>query len=96
MALDAKGGKMLWKSKAIDVAEGYSMTVAPLVADGVVVTGISGGEYGTRRFVDGWNPADGAGAGHACTEAGAGKDRLPALWTALQPLSRLQHGQPRH
>jgi len=59
MALDAKSGKVLWKSKAIDVAEGYSMTVAPLVADGVVITGISGGEYGTRGFIDGWNPADG-------------------------------------
>ena len=34
------------------------MTVAPLVADGVVITGISGAEFGTRGFIDGWDPAD--------------------------------------
>ena len=31
------------------------MTVAPLVADGVVITGISGAEYGIRGFIDGWD-----------------------------------------
>ena len=35
------------------------MTVAPLVADGVILTGISGAEYGTRGFIDGWDPATG-------------------------------------
>jgi alcohol dehydrogenase (cytochrome c) len=33
--------------------------VAPLVADGVVITGISGAEFGTRGFIDGWDPATG-------------------------------------
>ena len=36
IALDAKTGKELWRQKAADIKEGYSMTVAPLVADGVV------------------------------------------------------------
>jgi alcohol dehydrogenase (cytochrome c) len=35
------------------------MTVAPLVADGVVITGISGGEFGIRGFIDGWDPKTG-------------------------------------
>ena len=35
IALDAKTGKELWRQKAADIKEGYSMTVAPLVADGV-------------------------------------------------------------
>ena len=59
IALDAKTGKELWKQKAADIKEGYSMTVAPLVADGVVLTGISGAEFGTRGFIDGWDPATG-------------------------------------
>ena len=58
-ALDAKTGKELWKSKAAEYKEGYSMTVAPLVADGVIITGISGAEYGTRGFIDGWDPNTG-------------------------------------
>ena len=59
IALDAKTGKELWRQKAADIKEGYSMTVAPLVADGVILTGISGAEFGTRGFIDGWDPATG-------------------------------------
>ncbi len=59
IALDAKTGKEVWRQKAADIKEGYSMTVAPLVADGVVLTGISGAEFGTRGFIDGWDPETG-------------------------------------
>ena len=59
IALDAKTGKELWRANAIDFKNGYSMTVAPLVADGVVITGISGGEFGTRDFIDGWDAQTG-------------------------------------
>src|ERR1700727_3019011 len=59
IALDAKTGKELWRQKAADIKEGYSMTMAPLVADGVILTGVSGAEFGTRDFIDGWDPADG-------------------------------------
>ena len=41
IALDAKTGKELWRQKAADIKEGYSMTVAPLIADNVLITGIS-------------------------------------------------------
>ncbi len=53
IAIDMKDGKELWRSNAINFDDGYSMTVAPLVANGVVLTGISGGEYGTRGFIEG-------------------------------------------
>jgi alcohol dehydrogenase (cytochrome c) len=59
LALDLKTGKEVWRKEAIDFKTGYSMTVTPLIANGVVITGISGGEYGTRGFIDGWNPDDG-------------------------------------
>ena len=59
VALDAKTGKQLWKSKAAEWKEGYSMTVAPLVANGVLMTGISGAEFGIRGFIDGWDPETG-------------------------------------
>jgi alcohol dehydrogenase (cytochrome c) len=59
IAIDMKTGKELWRQKAADIKEGYSMTVAPLVADGVVLTGISGAEFGTRGFIDGWDPETG-------------------------------------
>ncbi|MCY4190626.1 MAG: PQQ-dependent dehydrogenase, methanol/ethanol family [Rhodospirillaceae bacterium] len=59
VALDAKTGKVIWKQKAIDFRAGYSQTVTPLIANGVVITGISGGEYGIRGFLDGWDPETG-------------------------------------
>lgn len=59
IALDMKTGKEVWRQKAQDYKEGYSINVAPLVANGVVITGISGGEFGTRGFLDGWDPENG-------------------------------------
>jgi alcohol dehydrogenase (cytochrome c) len=59
VALDAKTGMEVWKSKAAEWREGYSMTVAPLIANGVLVTGISGAEFGIRGFIDGWDPETG-------------------------------------
>ena len=59
VAMDAKTGKQLWKSKGADYQNGQAMTSAPLIANGVVLTGIAGGEYGTRGFIDGWDPETG-------------------------------------
>jgi glucose dehydrogenase len=35
------------------------MTVAPMMADGVLITGISGGEYGIRGYLEGYDPDTG-------------------------------------
>jgi len=58
-AYDAKSGKQLWKQNVFDYKQGYAMTGAPTVANGVVVTGIAGAEYGARDFIDGWDPKTG-------------------------------------
>lgn len=59
LALDAKTGKELWKSKSADYKLGYSMSVAPLVANGVLITGIGCGEHGGRGYIEAWDPATG-------------------------------------
>jgi alcohol dehydrogenase (cytochrome c) len=59
VAYDAKNGRELWKSKVAEWKEGYSLTLAPLVANGVLVTGISGAEFGIRGFIDGWDSETG-------------------------------------
>jgi alcohol dehydrogenase (cytochrome c) len=51
VAIEAKTGKELWSSKVEDYNKGYYMTLAPLVADGKVMVGVSGGEFGVRGFV---------------------------------------------
>jgi alcohol dehydrogenase (cytochrome c) len=73
VALDAKTGKQLWKSKAADYQDGHAQTAAPLVVNGVVMTGIAGGEYGTRGFIDGWDANDGKKLWRLYTTAAPGE-----------------------
>lgn len=42
VALDARSGALRWDSEIADEALGYSNTTGPIVADGVVINGISG------------------------------------------------------
>ena len=58
-ALDAKTGKEIWKVKLAEWTEGYSITSAPTVANGVLMQGMAGGEFGVRGFVDGYDPDTG-------------------------------------
>jgi alcohol dehydrogenase (cytochrome c) len=59
VALDQKTGKQLWKEKVAEWKEGFSITGAPLVANGVLITGMSGAEFGVRGFLDGYDPETG-------------------------------------
>ncbi|HSV24827.1 MAG TPA: PQQ-dependent dehydrogenase, methanol/ethanol family [Xanthobacteraceae bacterium] len=59
IALDMKTGQEVWKQKVAEWKEGFSMTMAPQVANGVLITGISGAEFGIRGFLDGWDPETG-------------------------------------
>lgn len=59
VALDMKTGKEIWKQKFADYREGYYATGAPIVANGVLISGMAGGESTTRGFLDGWDPETG-------------------------------------
>ena len=59
LALDMKTGKEIWNQKFADAAEGYYATSAPIVANGVLISGMAGGESTTRGFLDGWDPDTG-------------------------------------
>ena len=59
VALDMKTGKESWKQKFAEYKEGYTGIIAPLVANGVVITGVAGGDRTTRGFLDGWDPDTG-------------------------------------
>ncbi len=51
IALDVKTGKEVWTAKVDDYKKAYYMSLAPLVVDGKVILGASGGELGVRGFV---------------------------------------------
>ena len=59
IALDIKTGKELWRTKSSDAKDGYSITGAPLVANGVVITGVAGAEFGHRGYLEALDPQTG-------------------------------------
>ncbi len=60
LAIDAATGTLVWRTQLADPHEGYSSTGAPLVVKDKVITGIAGGEYGIRGFIDAYDAATGS------------------------------------
>ena len=60
IALDTKTGNVVWDVGTSDYRKGYSITLAPLVINHLVLIGVSGGEYGIRGFIDAYDAATGA------------------------------------
>jgi len=52
VALNQDTGDVEWKEKIDDYAAGYSNTAAPIIAGGLVLTGVSGGEFGVVGRVE--------------------------------------------
>ena len=59
VAIDARTGNVLWDVAVANYQEGYSKTAAPLIVKDKVVTGIAGGEFGIRGFIDAYNAETG-------------------------------------
>ena len=51
VALEAKTGKVVWDTKVQDYKKGQYLTLMPLVVDGKVIVGGSGGEFGVRGYI---------------------------------------------
>lgn len=71
LALDAQTGETVWERTLADYRDGYTATVAPLFVKGMVVSGISGGEYGIRGFLDAFDAQTG--------------ERAWRFWTVPEP-----------
>ncbi|UJJ32265.1 PQQ-dependent methanol/ethanol family dehydrogenase [Halopseudomonas maritima] len=59
VALDKDTGKVVWRKTVADYQAGYSITAAPLVIDGKLITGVSGGEFGVVGKIEAYNPSNG-------------------------------------
>jgi alcohol dehydrogenase (cytochrome c) len=59
VCLDAKTGKEIWAKTVADNKAGYYANLAPLIANGKVMVGTSGGEFGVRGFVAAFDPDKG-------------------------------------
>ena len=59
VALNQDTGEVVWKEKIDNYADGYSASAAPLIAKGLLLTGVSGGEFGVVGRVEARNPKTG-------------------------------------
>ena len=73
VALDAMTGVARWEQPVEDYRSGYYMTMAPLVANGKVLAGVSGGERGIRGFVVALDPQTGDELWRTYTVPGPGE-----------------------
>lgn len=59
IALDSRSGVVKWSEEVGEPGQGHSITGAPLVVKDMVITGVAGGEYGIRGFIDAYDAATG-------------------------------------
>lgn len=88
VALDAKTGQKLWETEIADPDKGYSETMAPTVADGKVLIGTNGGEYGIRGFIKAFDAETGKllWTFHTIPETGS-----EGNWVTHDPMGRDLH-----
>ncbi|WP_207061178.1 PQQ-dependent methanol/ethanol family dehydrogenase [Motiliproteus sp. SC1-56] len=59
VALNKDTGKTVWKKTVADYKAGYSISAAPIVVKGKVITGVSGGEFGIVGKVEAYDAKTG-------------------------------------
>ena len=93
LALDMETGEEIWNQKFADGQEGYYATGAPIVANGGLISGMSGGESTTRGFLDGWDPETGRKLWRRYTIPGPGEPGF-ATWPVDSAAWRYGGGPP--
>lgn len=59
VALNKDTGKVVWRKTVADYKAGYSITAAPIIVNGKLITGVAGGEFGVVGKVEAYNPVNG-------------------------------------
>ena len=73
VALDQQTGKEVWRTQVANWKERYTIVSAPIVANGVLITGMAGADRGVRGFLDGYDPKTGQRLWRRYTTAAPGE-----------------------
>jgi len=86
IALDARTGKAIWETQKADPGKGFTQTTGPMIANGVVISGISGCTRFKKEacFITGHDPETGKELWRTSTIALPG-DPNNASWGSLPP-----------
>jgi alcohol dehydrogenase (cytochrome c) len=73
LCLDARSGGLRWDVEYADKTKHYGATSAPLVVNGAVIVGTSGGDSGVRGFIEAYDAVSGKLKWHLWTIPGPGE-----------------------
>jgi alcohol dehydrogenase (cytochrome c) len=73
LCLDARSGNLVWDVQYADKAKHYGATSVPLVVNGKVIVGTSGGDSGVRGFLEAYDALTGKPLWHLWTIPGPGE-----------------------
>jgi alcohol dehydrogenase (cytochrome c) len=73
LCLDARSGGLLWDVEYAEKSKHYGATSVPLVVNGNVIVGTSGGDSGVRGFLEAYDAATGKLKWHLWTIPGPGE-----------------------
>ena len=73
LAFDSATGRIVWDATLADYSIGYAATIAPIAANGNIIVGVAGGEFGIRGFIDAYDAETGARAWRFYTIPGPGE-----------------------
>lgn len=90
VAVDAATGKEVWRTNLGDIRTGETMTMAPIVARGVVLVGNAGGELGARGWLTGLDERTGKILWRGFT---SGPDRDVLIGPNFKPFYPLDQGK---
>jgi alcohol dehydrogenase (cytochrome c) len=85
VALDARTGAKAWDVRVADNERGYAVDAAPVAADGKVIVGVSGAEYGIRGRVTAYDAATGAEVWRFYTIRSPEEGGWWGKWSATDP-----------
>jgi alcohol dehydrogenase (cytochrome c) len=105
IALDAKTGKVRWKTRVIDASKGNTMNSPGVFWDGELIVGGPAGDAGLRGFVAGYDAATGrqlwrtfvvppAGKGSAAGSYGGGDVWMPPVVDPRSGTAYVSTGNP--
>jgi PQQ-dependent dehydrogenase (methanol/ethanol family) len=89
VAVDSNTGAELWKTKLGEINQGETITMAPMVVQGKVLVGNSGGEFGVRGWLTALDAATGAIAWRAYN---TGPDRDVLIGPNFKPYYESDRG----
>ncbi|HEX6615178.1 MAG TPA: PQQ-dependent dehydrogenase, methanol/ethanol family [Gemmatimonadales bacterium] len=85
VALDARTGRRAWTVRVADNERGYAVNGPPVAANGKVIVGISGAEYGIRGFVTAYDAETGARVWRFYTIPSPAEGGWWGKWSATDP-----------